>query len=392
MEVYTLDSLLRRTQVVDQFDSLVWTERFQDIGDFELNVVSDAKNRSLFRPGTQLATNDSLRVMTVKIVEDHTDDEGKEMLKVVGDSLEQILEDRVVKDTLVSQFSEWYLTGTPGDIARMMFDRVCRQGALSLADKIPFLMPGTIFPEDTLPEPTTPILWSQAPDSLLTALRNVCQTYDLGFRLVRNFDMSQLYFDIYPGNDRTSRQNELKPVIFAASLDSIQNTTEYSTIAGSKNVAYVFTEVASEQQYEIVYGENVDPDISGFERRVLYINATDINGDVSADDISTQLIQKGVEALQNARALELFDGEVNQHNQYKYGVDYELGDIVELRNKDGVVTYKRVTEQIFASDASGDRSYPTLAMDLFAGADTWLSWDSKPTVWSDFDTEFWSEM
>lgn len=392
MEVYVLDSLLRRTQVVDQFESLIWTERFQEVGDFELDLVSTPRNRALFRAGTQLAMNESYRVMTVKTVEDRTDEEGREMLKVVGDSLEQILDDRVVKDATISPFSEWYLLGTPGNIAREMFDRSCRDGVLDLKDKIPFLMPGSIFPEDTIPETDTPILWAQAPDSLLKAEKDICQAYDLGFRLVRNFDLSQLYFDIYSGSDRTSRQSELKPVIFSVSLDSIQNTTEYSTIAGAKNVAYVYTNVGSVQQYEVVYGENVDPDISGFERRVLYINASDINTDGSADDISTQLIQKGVEALQGARALELFDGEINQYNPYKYGIDYQLGDLVELRNKDGIVTYKRVTEQIFVSDSEGDRSYPTLAIDLFAGANTWLSWDSKPTVWSDFDTEFWSEM
>jgi hypothetical protein len=87
----------------------------------------------------------------------------------------------------------------------------------------------------------------------------------------------------------------------------------------------------------------------------------------------------------------LFDGEVNQYQGYIYGEDYGLGDLVEMRNRDGVVTYKRVTEQIFVSDANGDRAYPTLAMDEFSGGVTWLSWSNKEDTWSDFIDEVWAD-
>jgi hypothetical protein len=40
MEVYILDSLLRRTEVVDQFESCIWTERFSEHGEFEIDIKS----------------------------------------------------------------------------------------------------------------------------------------------------------------------------------------------------------------------------------------------------------------------------------------------------------------------------------------------------------------
>lgn len=391
MEVYILDSLLRRTEVVDQFESLVWTERFQEIGDFELDLKSTLQNRSRFLTGTRIAINNSHRVMTVETVEDATADDGKETLKVKGRSLEALLQDRVIKATMSSTTDEpvWPIVDTPANVARIMFYHIARDGVLDPKDVIPFLQPGSIFPASTIPEPETEITWSQAPDQLYTAIKNVCDPYDLGFRLVRNFDTAQLYFDIYSGNDRTTRQQLLTPTIFSVGLDNIQNTTELTNIQGSKNVAYVFSPAG----FVVVYGENVPPDISGFDRRVLVVDASDVQAD--DPDANTLMIQRGTEALNNARATALFDGEVNQYGTYVYGVDYDLGDIVEMRNRDGIITYKRVTEQIFASDASGDRSYPTLAADLFAGVDTWVSWNNDPRTWADFDadtTSTWATM
>lgn len=380
MEVYILDSLLRRIEVVDDFESLIWTERFADIGDFEIDIKSTPATRGLFTTGTRLAINNSYRVMTVDNTEDSTDEDGKATLKVKGQSLEAILDDRVAKNTLSDTTTEpkWVITATPGNVARTMFDHICRDGELDPADVIPFLMPGTFLPEDTIPESTTEILWEQDPDSLYNAIKKLVDLYELGFRLVRNFDTSQLYFDIYAGIDRTTRQTILPPVVFSPDLDNLQNTTEFKTTQQAKNVAYVFSEAG----FEVVYGENVDPDVEGFERHILVVNA-----DVTVDnpDISGALIQAGQEALIQNRAQSYFDGELNQNGQYVYGIDYNVGDLVEMRNVDGIITYKRVTEQIFVCDAQGERSYPTLVEDMFQNTIDWLSYTNKLTTWQDFE-------
>lgn len=387
MEVYLLDSLMRRIEVVDKFEDLIWTERFQDIGDFELNIHSTRAARQQFIPGQQIAINRSYRVMTVETTEDKVADDGRAVLNVKGRSLEAYLEDRGAKNTMSSLTTEpkWVLTGLPADIARSMFDHICRNGALSMSDIIPFLMPGTIFPVGTIPEPSTAITWEQEPDSLKNAIQKLCQLYDLGFRLVRNFDTSQLYFDIYAGSDRTTRQTTLPPVIFAPNFDNLQNTSELTNIQDSKNVALVFSEVG----YMEVYPDGVDPDqVVGFDRRVIVVNASDVNADTV--NIAGALEQAGKEALAASRTLSAFDGELNQNSEYTYGIDYELGDLCELRNQDGVVSDRRISEQIFVDDAEGERSYPTLMANDFLMAGTWLT--AGDAVWADFTTEHWAEM
>lgn len=387
MEVYILDSLLRREQIVDKFESLIWTDRWTQLGDFELHLPSTLATRSQFLPGIQVASNVSYRVMTVETVEDKTDGEGKEMLSVKGRSLETLLEDRAAISALSAASGEagWVLTGPPASIARAMFDHICRTGALSLADQIPFLMPGTIFPASTIPEPAASITWDQKPDSLYNAIKAICDKYELGFRLVRNFDTSQLYFDIYAGNDRTTAQTVLPAVVFAPEMDNLQNTTEFTTIQNSKNVALVYSDEGTQE----VYADGVFPDVSGFERRVLLVSAdaTPVaEGQTATTEmITAHLIQRGKEALATNRGSTTFDGELNQRSAQQY----DVGDRVEMRNRDGATSKRRITELIHVDDGQGERSYPTLSSAVYDENDTWLSEDAR--VWEDFDiNEYWA--
>lgn len=393
MEIYILDDILRRTSVFDVFESMIWTERWAASGDFELVIDSTYGTRKQFTVGTRLAINESYRVMTIETVEDSVDDSNRALLTIKGRSLEALLDDRVARYAMTNLEDDpnWTLLGLPATIAQTMFDHVCVDGALDIGDTIPFLLPGTIFAAGTIPAPSDMIAWEQPPESLYSAIKTLCELYDLGFRIVRNFDTSQLYFDIYTGSDRTTQQITLPPVVFSPELENLQNTTEYRSISGAKNVAYVF----SNQGAEIVYAPNVDTDVEGFERRVLVVkadNLPDVGGlPPDASDVTAYLVQKGLEELTMHRSLSALDGEIDQNSAYKYGVHYNLGDLIEIRDGDGVAQSMRVTEQIFVSDGEGERSYPTLAINLFINPGSWLAWPYSQ-VWEDLGlTEYWAD-
>ena len=388
MEVYVLDSLLRRETIVDSFETLIWTERMRAYGDFELIMHSTSENRTRFPVGCKLAMNESYRVMMLETFEDTTDAEGRALLKLKGRSLEAILLDRIAKSTLTDLTTEpkWVITDTPAAIARKIFHDICVLGLLDAGDIIPFVIEGTIFPEDTIDEPADIITVEIDLTTVYDAIKSLCDLYDMGFRLVRNFDTSQLYWDVYMGSDRTTQQTVLPAVIFAPNLDNLQNTTELTTVALYKNVAYVFSPVG----YEVVYPLDVDPEVEGFERRALFIKADDIT-DVDPEDASEKMIQRGKEALAKSRRFQGFDGELNQNSSYKPGRDYYLGDLVELRSGTGASNRMQVTEQIYISDAEGERSYPTLSLNTFITPGSWLSMPYA-LVWEDVDLdEYWED-
>lgn len=389
MEVYTLDPLLRRDQVIDRFESLIWTERYQAYGDFEMVIRSTKESRGLLKEGTRLAMNESYRVMTVETIEDEVDHDGKAMLKVTGTSLESMLIDRVAMGSTddLTTTPKWALTGAPAAVARQIFHDICVTGILSTNDIIPFVIEGTIMPDDTLEEPVDPISIELDPTTVYDAIRDICDVWNLGFRMLRNFDASELYFDIYAGNDRTTAQTTLDPVIFSPNLDNLQNTKELLTIADTKNVVYVYSP-AGFLEY---VAPDVDPEVEGLDRRVLVVKADDITSGTT-EEITAALTQRAREEIAKHRKFQAFDGEIDRNSQYKYGVDYILGDLVEMQNVDGVVNIMRVTEQIFVSDGEGERAYPTLAVNTFVNTGSWLSWTSNIT-WLDLDADSttWSE-
>lgn len=388
MDIYILDSFYRRTDVVDKYESLIWTERFSSAGDFQLKVQSTLGNRNRFVEGTKLAILESYRVMVVETVQDGTDDDGRDILTITGPSLESVLDQRLARSAMndTTTNPQWVLTGTPKAIATQMFHDICVTGVLDVGDEIPYINEGSLFPADTIPAPPDSITYTVDPDTLYNAEKTLCDQYLMGFRLVRNSDASQLWFDIYMGSDRTSHQTTLPAVIFSNAMGNLQNTTELKSITPYKNAAYVITPVGT----RIVYPDDVDPTMSGFDRRVLIVKADDIT-DTDPPTAQALMLQRGVDELAKNRKVRAFDGEISQNSQYVYGRDYNLGDLVENRNSDGVANSMQVTEHIFASDSEGVRSYPTLTVNQFIVPGSWIALPAGK-IWNDFTTEQWQDL
>lgn len=387
MDIYILDAMLRREVLVDRFISCIWTERFSSYGDFELVLNSTQAERRRFVTGTLLACNLSNYVMRVTSVEDGTNADGEPTLELKGQSLEILLDDRVAFGVLddLTTAPTWTITDKPADVARTVVRAICITGILNAGDVIPYMVEGSFLPESTIPEPEDPINVVISPQSVYSAIKGICDPWSLGFRILRNGDISQLCFEVYSGSDRTTKQNIFPAIVFTPELDNLQNTKSLTSVDDYKNVAYVFSSVG----FEEVYPQDVSPETSGFERHVLLVEANDITEDTP--DISAALIQRGNEELSKHRSYSAFDGEINPNSGFRYGVDYYLGDIVEVRNIDGVTNDMRVTEQIFVSDAEGERSYPTLAVYLFIDTGSWLSWTANQ-VWEDLGpTEYWED-
>jgi hypothetical protein len=58
----------------------------------------------------------------------------------------------------------------------------------------------------------------------------------------------------------------------------------------------------------------------------------------------------------------MLDGEVVAQNQYKYGVDYNMGDVITLKGVHGAYQNARVIEYVRSEDGSGQKAYPTITV------------------------------
>jgi hypothetical protein len=398
MEVYILDSLYRRIEVVDKFESILWVERWDDIGDFKLQLPSSISAKTLFTPDTKLAVNNSVRVMQVETAEDSFDDEGKKIFEVTGRSLEKITQDRLLIGTyagfsLLNYFQVNNLAAA--DAMRFMFDNICAVGAVHPNDVLDLYTAGNLFPADNIAEPTTLINQMLDADTLYAGLRLYSQVWDLGWRLYRNYDAGELFFNVYAGSNRTVRQSTLPAVVFSPEMENLHNTHEINTNAGAKNVAYVFADVSNSSgtlydgfQYLNVYAPGIDPSVADMDRRAILVKMGALDATTIAS-VPDEMTRAGLDALAKARAFRAFDGEVTQYTGYEYQKDYYLGDLVTMQNADGYMNDMRVTEEILVQDEQGERSYPTLSLRQFYTPGTWENAGGR--TWADGGpTEYWS--
>lgn len=407
MEIYILDKLLRPIDVVDEFISMIWTERNAEWGDFELVTLSTTSNVRRFVHGTMISITESKRVMIVEYTEETYDPDKGRTLKVKGRDLVSILEKR--RAVYRSPFDDrikpiWYMSGWgPAGTARYMFWKMCVDADLVATDAIPFIQWGdgtipaweTLYPPDTIEEDLVPQIHGQKIDSLYNAIKGICDANDFGFRMYKHPEQSKLYFNVYTGNDRTTAQTELEPVIFSADMDTLQNTTEFSDSTIEYNVVHVIYTYEEEGTGNpnsidtIVYDpEFALEDGSGFDRKVKTIVITTIPEEVT--NTLEYMEQLGKDELAKSRPLGALDGEVNQYSNYVYDVDYFLGDMVEVRSSTGASSFMRVEEQIIVQDSNGQRSYPGLVSRRFINPGTWASWKYDVEWESMGSDEYWS--
>lgn len=392
MDLYTLDDQLRRQFVIDQFESLIWTDRYRDVGDFELVIKADRGTKAMLPPGTRVVITKSYCVMTVETVETAISNDGVALLKIKGRSLEITLDDRSAVPSMAvgtATTPKWIITGLPAAIARYIFNQICVVTVNSPNDAIPFYHSGTMFTPGTIPEPTTSITISLDFDSVFNSIKKICDVYNLGFRLTRkelpNGASSELYFEVYTGDDRTTLQTTLPAVVFSPELDNLSDTNEITSTALLKNVAYVVAPNGTRMVYANGYDAST---ATGFYRKAITVIADDIEL-AAGTPLQNALQQRGMEELAKWRVVIAFDGEIPQYGSYVYGLHYDLGDLVETRNSDGLATNMRVTEQIFVSDATGERSYPTLETELLITVGSWYAWDAGE-YWDDADG-YWAD-
>lgn len=391
MELYTLDGLLRRTELIEGYESFIWAERYTDIGNLQIVTPSTQQHRNLLSNGTFVGLSESRRVMKIETISDSEAEDGTKKLTVTGKEITNILNDRTASTGLLGvKNGTWTNTNKPSNVMRYLFDWVCRNGNSNITDKLPLLVAGSLYSAGNLPEDTAVYTIERETGPLFDAIKEIADVWDLGFRLYKGDDDGKLYFDVYKGNNRTSGQTIKPAVIFSPDLDSLQGISELTSVATSKNVA----EVINEHAKVTVYSDLANATTSGFDKRVLFVNGSDaINADkdvrTTAENTAmlADMTQKGKEELAKHRAISAFDGEITQLSPYKYNRDYEMGDLVEMRNTDGLTNQMLVTEQIFAADETGEKAYPTLTMKLFVTPGSWLAWENTQ-VWADAPGEW----
>lgn len=371
MELFTLDRSFRRHNPIDQFESAIWTERYYGDCEVELVVEPSVKMFQTLPPGTFLGLVGSKEVMIL----DTVDAEGG-ALKVTGKSLLPFLNNRPLRVSAAPEDRSWNIDSIGiSDILWAMIYNMTSPASPYLNGTAGYDMgipnPSSLaIPNINLVyyDPTLPTISVSIPyGPLYDAMRSIATAHDIGLSLTLTSSTDTSYslgYKAYKGVDRTSRQT-LNPLVrLSPDTQTLTNIKDLQSIATFKNAAYSFA-TSNPGGLATSPGSSILPGpASGFDLRVLMTFEDDISSDNFVGDaaaLNSLLNHRAATGLSENTAVNAVDGEIVPLLQFQYGIDYTLGDIIEVQGNNGVTQSSRIVEYIRSQDSSGERAYPTVA-------------------------------
>lgn len=347
MELLVLNTNFESIAVIDTYESMIWTDRYNAYGDFEIYFAMDEGLLQYLKEDYYLWLKDSEHCMIIEDIKINADTEEGNHLIVTGRSLESILERRII-------WGQRIFTGNLQIAVQTMLNENII--APSIADR---KIANFIFIASTDSKITELKIDNQyTGDDLYTVIKGLCEENNLGFKIVLT-DENQFAFSLYAGVDRSYDQTENPYVVFSPNFENIINSNYYSSKASFRNVTLVAGEGEGASRRTTVVGSS-----SGLDRRELFTDARDISSDtedgtLSDVDYIAQLKTRGEKKLADCAITTAFEGEVEATRLFKYGEDFFIGDIVQIANEYGNEGSAYISELIISNSEEGLSIYPT---------------------------------
>lgn len=355
-EPYILDRYFNTIGVLDVYKSFIWTDRYDEAGDFEITLPVTPNNLMLFDEDYYIVRQDSEHVMYVDMIEMESDAENGSILRVSGHSLEKMLDRRVV----------WKQRQVSGNLQNGI-QTLLNENAINPSDSNRRI-PGLKFVASTDKHVTDITVDTQfTGDSLYEAVVSLCQAAHLGFKITMPVD-GAYEFRLYAGADRTYSQTEHPYIIFSPYYENLMNSNSITSYENHRTVALVGGEgEGSDRKYETV-SEIAGPG-SGLSRREIFIDARDVSSKITNNDGSTReltpaeysesLKNRGKEKLAEFLTITTFDGEAETSRSFEYMKDFNIGDLVQLETEYQTTFIARISEYIYSYDESSANEYPS---------------------------------
>lgn len=395
MEVYILDRELKPVGIIDYFTSFIWTERYSDVGDFEMYLPVSEETLSILKQDNYVKIKDSEVLMVIEDLS-ITTEYNTNYITVKGRDVSSILDRRIQLGpvffnvpeqsssyndiTLYNIIKEIFRLNIYGQSIQYQNREVNAYSSLNYKNR---KLPLTLADNTSELDPYGKIA-NKKPrsvqfngDDLLSILKTLLSKYHLGFKTC--VDGSNFKMSLYDGKDLRN------DIVFTPAFDNISNIKRHNTTIGYHNILIGETEVHKEDQAgsestDLVFCirslDNIDLEKNvsqkgGLDMRETYASLTDvlenrldIYGHEIDDDEKTyhsRLISKTNEILKNNNVLlDTFECEIIDYDFYKLGVDYNLGDIVKVIDGFGHENIMRITEIIHSYNEEGYKVYPSL--------------------------------
>lgn len=334
-------SMFREVTILDNFISVIWVERYNACGEFELYLPANTELIDLLLEEKEVLFSrpEKKRAMIYEKMEINSDAENGNYMIVSGRSAECILERRVVKKLFnFSGLAEDFIRTLIINNAIDTSDEKRNIGVLELSPKSGYL--------DTLDKQVTG-------DTLLKAIEDVCVRFSWGFYL--EFKDGKLFFQLYKGGNKKST------VIFSSYLGNLVISNYIVDLSNYYNFIWVAGEGEGENRKYGYYDAGTN--CTGLYCRELFYDRRDNSSDSLIQQLMYQkiLAEKGKECAAVHKISKTCTGKISDYISYQYEVDYLLGDEVAILNDFGLYATATIQEVTEVEDESGHSLVPTLS-------------------------------
>lgn len=356
-------------QAINGYDAVTWVERYREPGEFRIRARLSSGLREFLPLGTAISHIQTLELM---IVENHQISEELDedpILDITGRSFDSFLEQRAVGQNqnwvagpdpyIINQ--EGYNLGenlTPWQARNLINEHLATGWAVNSTDAIPNFQ--TLISSEITAFGQVEVARIVKRGNLHTRLVELLAIEDLGVKSIRPNMFPEYEYGtwitlmIHRGIDRRSTVSFSSKTGDVAKADYLWSN---KTIKNAAMVAGKYVDV-------MVYGTE-----TGYNRRVLFVDGSDIDGALTAvptgttlTNIQERLRVRGEAELAAQREVVLSSVDISENRTHKYRIDYDVGDIVRLDGNFGVRLDMRVIEYAEIVDENGESGQPTLTV------------------------------
>lgn len=314
MIINVLNHKFEKIAIVDEFNSLMWCVRYNNVGALDLEIEANAQTIDVFRKDYFITRNDDKHIFRIEALEINTNEEGNNVLIVGAVDLFSIFNQRVITKT----FS---MESTLYEYIQTIISNEC-VGDRSFG-----------FPIEIKIDENSKSYRSITQSYMGDEIHLACKTDDLQCDFY--FEIDRFILEITKIKDRTIVQKENMKIVFSDENDNLISSKYNVDLSDYRNVAYIH------KKDELVNGLFVGQ-WKGLERREIILEGDDENN--FEYEANQELLLKNV--------VSKFESEIDT-TYYKYKKDYNVGDVITIRNEFNIMANARIIEVVETWDNQG---------------------------------------
>lgn len=350
--------------IIDTAISVIWRSVYFGVGDFEIYAKATPETIAMLQAENYVTRSDDLEVGIIESVAIEDDAQHGAMITASGRFAKSILDRRLIYNLSGSVNTPTILRGKVETEVRRLVEENAISCAFDSSRNIPVLALGELagIPQRIVDKYGYATQKQVSYQNLLAYTDALLEEYGLASMVILDAAAHQLKYVVYAGTDRSNDNaagNE--PIVFSKEFDNLTSSNYQFDATAEKNAALIGGEGEGLARFYSFISDGQE----GLQRREMWVDAVSINRtyqsadgeeqQYSEDEYRAMLDAEGEQNLQQQKASELFESEIDiMNSQWRYNQHFALGDIVTTQNNDiGKYINVRLCEILEVQDENG---------------------------------------